>query len=202
MSMPHRTIALVTLAFWLFTASIGVSMLTTWVARGGLRRQWATGDRFMAKVVIGHASLALTGLGVWTSYVVTGLVGLAWAATFLIAFAVGLGLSTVILLTPFPAHREDDPATAAYRRATGTAQPAAARPDPRSRPLSTEALLTALSDDVQTSRLVDDMVASALTSEEPVRPWVKRLVSLIPVAHGIGALITVLLAVLTAVSAS
>jgi hypothetical protein len=200
--MPHRALALVTLACWLFTASIGVSMLTTWVARGGLRRQWATGDRFLAKLVIGHASLALTGLAVWTSYVVTGLVSLAWAATFLIAFAVGLGLSTVILLTPFPAHRDDDPATVAYRRATGTAQPAAARPDPRGRPLSTEALVTALADDVQTGKLVDDMVASALASKKPVRPWVNRLVSLIPVAHGIGALVTVLLAVLTAVSAS
>jgi hypothetical protein len=200
--MPHHALALVTLACWLFTASIGVSMLTTWVARGGLRRQWATGDRFLAKLVIGHASLALTGLAVWTSYVVTGLVSLAWAATFLIAFAVGLGLSTVILLTPFPAHRDDDPATAAYSRATGTAQPAAARPDPPARPLSTEALLTALADDVQTSNLVDDMVASALASQQPARPWVSRLVSLIPVAHGIGALVTVLLAVLTAVSAS
>lgn len=123
--MPHRALALVTLACWLFTASIGVSMLTTWVARGGLRRQWATGDRFLAKLVIGHATLALTGLAVWISYVVTGLVSLAWAATFLIAFAVGLGVSTVILLTPFPAHRDDDAVTVAYRQATGTAQPAA-----------------------------------------------------------------------------
>jgi hypothetical protein len=200
--MSHRALALVTLACWLFTASIGVSMLTTWVARGGLRRQWASGDRFLAKLVIGHATLALTGLAVWTSYVVTGLVSLAWAATFLIAFAVGLGLSTVVLLTPFPAHRDDDPVTIAYRRATGTAEPVAARPDQRSRPLNTEALLTALADDVQTSKLVDDMVASALASQKPVRPWVSRLVSLIPVAHGIGALITVLLAILTAVSAS
>jgi hypothetical protein len=199
--MPHRALALVTLACWLFTASIGVSMLTTWVARGGLRRQWASGDRFLAKLVIGHASLALTGLAVWTSYVVTGLIGLAWVATFLIAFAVGLGLSTVVLLTPFPAHRDDDPVTVAYRRATGTAQPAAATPDPRSRPLNTEALLTALADDVQTGKLVDDMVASALARQQPVRPWVNRLVSLIPVAHGIGALVTVLLAVLTLVSA-
>ncbi len=200
--MPHRALALVTLACWLFTASIGVSMLTTWVARGGLRRQWATGDRFLAKLVIGHASLALTGLAVWASYVVTGLVGLVWAATFLIAFAVGLGLSTVILLTPFPARRDDDAVTVAYRHATGAAPPPPARPDPRGRPLSTEALITALADDVQTSKLVDDMVATALASERPVRPWVARLVALIPVAHGIGALITVLLAVLTAVSAS
>jgi hypothetical protein len=46
------------------------------------------------------------------------------------------------------------------------------------------------------------MVASALARPKPVRPWVNRLMALIPVAHGIGALITVLLAVLTAVSAS
>src|SRR6516225_3433451 len=50
------------------TMSIGGYMLRTWVARGGLRRQRATGVGVPPGVVFGHASAALTGLAVWISY--------------------------------------------------------------------------------------------------------------------------------------
>ena len=54
---------------WVLTASIGVYMLRTWVTRGGLRRQRATGVGVPPAVVFGHASAALTGLLIWLGFV-------------------------------------------------------------------------------------------------------------------------------------
>src|SRR4029077_7533556 len=55
------TLGLAALIAWLFTAGIGGYMLRTWVARGGLRRQRATGVGVPPGVVFGHASAALAG---------------------------------------------------------------------------------------------------------------------------------------------
>src|SRR5690242_16269008 len=60
------------------TASIGVYMLRTWVTRGGLRRQRATGVGVPPAVVFGHASAALAGLLIWLGFVDTRLDLLAW----------------------------------------------------------------------------------------------------------------------------
>jgi len=53
------TMGLAALIAWLLTASIGGYMLRTWIARGGLRRQRATGVGVPPGIVFGHASAAL-----------------------------------------------------------------------------------------------------------------------------------------------
>src|SRR5260370_30594451 len=77
-------------------------MLRTWVVRGGLRRQRATGVGVPPAVVFGHAGAAITGLVVWVIYLRTSWHPLAWLGVALIAAAIALGVCTVTLWTPFP----------------------------------------------------------------------------------------------------
>src|SRR5580693_5969410 len=98
----HQMMAIAALVAWVFTASIGVYMLRTWVARGGLRRQRATGVGVPPAVVFGHASAALTGLAIWIGFVKTRWDPLAWLGVALITAAIALGVCTVTLWTPYP----------------------------------------------------------------------------------------------------
>src|ERR1700677_300196 len=88
-----------TLITWAVTAGVGGYMLRTWVARGGPRRERAREGGLPPQLIFGHATLALTGLMLWGSFVWTGTRGLAWAAIACMMVAVGLGLSTVTLWT-------------------------------------------------------------------------------------------------------
>ena len=110
---------------WVLTAGIGVYMLRTWVIRGGLRRQRATGIGVPPAVVFGHASAALSGLLLWLVFLRTGWDPLAWLGVTLIAGAIALGICTVTLWTPYPVAVPAPPA-AAPRPA---AAEAAAAPD-------------------------------------------------------------------------
>ena len=65
--------AIAALIAWVLTASIGAYMLHTWVARGGLRRQRATGVGVPPAVVFGHASAAAGGLLIWLLFIGTRL---------------------------------------------------------------------------------------------------------------------------------
>ena len=94
--------AVAALIAWVLTASIGVYMLRTWVTRGGLRRQRATGVGVPPAVVFGHASAALTGLVIWAGFVKTNWEPLAWLGVALITAAIALGVCTVTLWTPYP----------------------------------------------------------------------------------------------------
>ena len=99
---PGRPFAVAALIAWLLTAGIGGYMLRTWVVRGGLRAQRATGVGVPPAVVFGHASAALTGLAVWLSYLGTGWAPLAWLGVGFIATAIMLGICTVTMWTPYP----------------------------------------------------------------------------------------------------
>ncbi len=103
------SIGLAALIAWLLTASIGGYMLRTWVARGGLRRQRATGVGVPPGVVFGHASAALVGLTVWISYLSSGWRPLAWIGVTLVCAAICLGICTVTLWTPYPVRPEPEP---------------------------------------------------------------------------------------------
>src|SRR5260370_41587055 len=96
---------------WLPTAGIGGYMLRTWVARGGLRRQRATGVGVPPGVVFGHASAALAGLTIWISYLSSGWRPLAWIGVALARAAICLGICTGALATPYPGrpHPETGP---------------------------------------------------------------------------------------------
>src|SRR5580658_2592681 len=97
---------LAALIAWLLTAGIGGYMLRTWVARGGLRRQRATGVGVPPAVVFGHAGAALVGLTVWISYLSSGWRPLAWIGVVLVCAAISLGICTVTLWTPYPVRPE------------------------------------------------------------------------------------------------
>ena len=212
--LPTRSLGLAALSTWLFDVVSGLFMLGTWIARGGLHRERTTGDRLAPRVVLGHFSIASTGLLLWTSFLVTRRVYLAWLAVGLLMLAIGLGISTVTLWTPFPAHRAEPaagPVPAAGDpengdpAAGGSAVGALAAPaeEALTGRLTDEMLNRALTDEVLLRRLVDDVVAGVRAA--PPRAGSdrrKHLATVIPAGHGLAAIATFLLAVLTAASLS
>jgi len=168
--------AIAAMIAWVLTASIGVYMLRTWVTRGGLRRQRATGVGVPPVVVFGHASAALTGLLIWLAFVGTRLDLLAWLGVTVVAGAIALGVCTVTLWTPYPVAVPP----AAAPAVAPTATPPAADP----------------------GMVTDEMIARLLADPFPAsrRPRLK-MAGLVPVAHGFAALTTFMLAVLAAISA-
>lgn len=175
-----RPLGMAALIAWLVTVSIGAYMLRTWIARGGLRRQRATGVGVPPVVVFGHAGAACCGLALWAAYVASGWHPLAWLGVVLVAAAISLGISTVTLWTPYPVRT--DPAPAAE---TVAAAPAPAPPDAAS------------------ITVTDEMIARLLAEPLPTRRRRRPpLVPLIPVCHGFAAMATFLLAVLAAATGS
>jgi hypothetical protein len=184
-----HSLAVATLVSWLATEAFGGYMLTSWIGSGGNRIKRDAPGALPRPVIFGHAALAFTGLVWWISFVVTRDVPLAWLSIGFLAPAVGLGISTLTLWTPYPARRRPG------------AEPAWSRYDGMLGITTDEMLTAALEDDALTTKLVDDLVASVLDQPEPapLRPkW--QLSPLIPAAHGILAMATVLFAVLAAVS--
>jgi hypothetical protein len=180
------SIGLAALIAWLFTASIGAYMLRTWVARGGLRRQRATGVGVPPAVVFGHASAALAGLTVWISYLSSGWRPLAWIGVALVCGAICLGIGTVTVWTPYPIRPE--PAADSEKEPGVTAPPGAG---------GWEAWQAAGPQDAVT--VTDEMIASLLAEPSaPQEPRRRLLLPLIPLLHGFGALTTFLLTVTAA----
>ena len=194
----------VTLASWLITASLGAFMLRTWLARGGLRRERAKPGGLPPLLIFGHAAAAIIGLLLWAAFLASGVRPLAWAAVGLLMAAIGLGLCTVTLWTPYPARkpgrpgdhgpggRRSSPDNAAGQEEEGIPgqlRPAMARlaPEP---------------DDPLAVEVTDEMIARLLAGParaprpRPVRP---NPAVLVPVAHGFAAIGTFLLAVMSAI---
>ena len=167
--------AIAAMIAWVLTASIGVYMLRTWVTRGGLRRQRATGVGVPPAVVFGHASAALAGLLIWLGFVDTRLDLLAWLGVAVVTGAIALGVCTVTLWTPYPVAVPPAPAPAVAPKATAAADP---------------------------GTVTDEMIADLLADPFPAsrRPRLK-LAGLVPVAHGFAALTTFMFAVLAAIGA-
>ena len=95
-------LGLATLLCWLFTASFGAYMLRSLAARGALREQRSVRDGLSPRVLYTHFSLALAGLATWAAFLATGWGPLAWVAVTLLTPAIGLGICTVTLWTPYP----------------------------------------------------------------------------------------------------
>jgi len=82
-----------TLAAWLVTAGLGVSIMARWFHRPASAR-----DGGRAPVLnYTHFGLAIAGLLTWASYLASGVTALAWAACGLLLPAAGLGMSLVFL---------------------------------------------------------------------------------------------------------
>ena len=87
MTSSARPLAVAAVISWVLTAGIGLYMLRTWIARGGLRRQRATGVGVPPAVVFSHAGAALTGLLVWIGFVKTEWDPLGWLGVGLVTTA-------------------------------------------------------------------------------------------------------------------
>jgi hypothetical protein len=186
--MPDKhALAIFALVDWLLTEAFGAYMLVSWIAKGGIRVPADRPGAVPRWVIFGHAGLAFTGLLAWISFVVTGEPALAWISLGLLAPAIGLGISTVTLWTPYPfALPADEPQRPQFDGLLGIT--------------SDEMLARVLDDETLTAKLVDELVDSMLTKPAPRRPRVE-FSPLIPAAHGLLALTTILFAVLAAVSA-
>jgi hypothetical protein len=198
-------LGLVTLLTWVFTACLGGFMLGSWAAGGGIQRRRSSGAGPPLAVIFGHMALAVTGLLIWASALLTGWIPLAWAGVGLLMPAIGLGLSTVTLWTPYPG--PGAPGTGPDRPGS-----AASAPGSVAETRGTDPVLGRVTDDLLTKALTDDVVAGELTDmvvarvrdEEAgaaKRPrW--HLTPLIPAAHGMAAVVTFLLAVVATAGAT
>lgn len=216
---PVRALGVAALITWLLDAGSGGYMLVTWIRRGGPRALIAAGDRLAPSLVFGHFGLASTGLVLWACYVATLAPALAWVAVTLLIVVIGLGISTVTLWTPFPAHgaaADEDPQTpgdGGGETGQGGASPRGGLAgNSLTGRLTDDVLARALTDEALLRQLVDDVIASVPAGPEPGttgtraasrKPRQRRpqMLALIPAGHGVAAMATVLLAVLTAVVA-
>src|SRR5579863_5351758 len=192
-----------TLVSWLITASLGAFMLRTWLSRGGLRRERAKQGGLPPQLIFGHATAAVGGLLIWAAFLASGTRPLAWAAVGLLMAAIGLGLCTVTLWTPYPArkpgqprsprpgdpHARLDQAADQEEGITGQWRPAVAG-------------VAREPDDLVAVEVTDEMIARLLA--EPARATRPRPVRLdpavlVPVAHGFLAIGTFILAVTSAI---
>ena len=180
-----------TLISWLLTAGLGAFMLRTWLSRGGLDAERAREGGLPPQLIFGHASAAIVGLAVWVVFLASGARPLAWTAVALLIVAVGLGLCTVTLWTPYPARKpgERREATAQERRETTVQEPR----ETTAREATTQ----------PAAGVTDEMIAKFLANPgaashpHQIRP---NLAVLIPVAHGFAAIATFTLAVMSAIT--
>jgi hypothetical protein len=194
-----HTLAVAALVSWLATELFGVLMVRGWIAGGGLRaaqRQPADPDAMSLPILAGHAGLNLAGFLCWIVFVSAGVKPLAWAALGLMAPAIGLGISTVTIWTPYPGRGSaqqhgDIPQEAAAE------QGEAAAPGVMSR----ELLDRALADERLSQQLVDELLSRNLAPEPSVRDSGLSLRPLVPAAHGVLAIATFMLGVLAAIAA-
>ncbi len=85
------------LGAWLAAAAAGSYLLTRWVAaaRRGPRQRGRP-----PAVLIAHAGLAITGLGIWAAFLAAGTIALAWLATGVILVIAGLGMASLVTGLP------------------------------------------------------------------------------------------------------
>ena len=94
---PGLPLGLAALAAWLVTAGLGVLLMARWLTRGGLRRL----SRARVAMNLAHLGLSLAGLAAWAGYLVTGAAALAWAGCAALMPVTGLGMSLLLLRTPW-----------------------------------------------------------------------------------------------------
>lgn len=213
-SLHNPALAIATLLCWLFTASLGGYMLRSMIARNELRKQLAVRDGLHPGVLVGHFSLALIGLVTWVCYLISATELVAWLAVVLLMPGIGLGIATVTLWTPYPRlpgaaqpglgpseQVRSGPQPAGQPRQPGEAPPVLPAPAENavSGRLSDDMLARALTDEAMTRKLIDEMIASLPVHAAQETGKKKAFpVAVIPFAHGLGAMATFALAVVTA----
>ncbi len=77
---------------WVVTALGGLFLLAIWLIEYDPDFQRAAATRLPVPVISGHAMLAIGGLAVWVTYLITGNDKFAWATLAILAAVVSLGL--------------------------------------------------------------------------------------------------------------
>ena len=192
-----RALDVATLLTWLLTESLGAFMVRSWIASGGARAARRQPEVMSLPVLVAHAGLNAAGLLCWIVFVTSGAKPAGWLALALMAPAIGLGISTVAIWTPYPAprHRNGSPSDAP--QAPGT--PGARNPAPGVLP--DQMVRRALEDEVLSQHLVDELIERNLV-EPPARTVGWSMRPLVPAGHGVLAIATFVLAVLSVVTAA
>ena len=196
--MPSgHALPLYALASWLLTELLGALMARSWIAGGGIRvarQRPAQPGAMSLPVLAGHAGLNLVGLVCWICFVLSGAAALAWLALAFMAPAIGLGISTVTIWTPYPGSRRDTGGSAEPGSAeSGSGESRDARPGV----MPEDELRRRLSDDELAAQLVDELLSRNFA--QPSARTV-NLRPLVPLGHGVLAIATFLLAVLAAIA--
>lgn len=211
-SLHDPALAIATLLCWVFTASLGGYMLRGLIAHDGLRSQLSVRDGLHPGVLVAHFSLALTGLVTWVCYLISAKEPVAWLAVGLLLPGIGMGITTVTLWTPYPRSPAtaqsgpDVPREAPAGPPAGQAQPSGPAPpvpgpsgeQAASGRLTDDMLARALADEALTRKLIDEMIASLPADAAQEKKPKSYPSAVIPLLHGIGALVTFSLAVVTA----
>jgi hypothetical protein len=196
--MPSgHALPLYALASWLLTEPLGALMLRSWIAGGGIRaarQRPAQSDAMSLPVLAGHAGLNLAGLVCWIGFVFSGTAALAWLALAFMAPAIGLGISTVTIWTPYPGGRRDTAGSAG----PGPEVSPPARLSAQQGVMPEHELTRRLADDELAAQLVDDLLSRNF-AQPRARTVNWSLRPLIPLGHGVLAIATFLLAVLAAI---
>jgi uncharacterized protein len=189
-----------TLVSWLLTASLGGYMLTTWVARGGLRSARARPNGLPPPLIFTHGGLAITGLLLWASFTASGWRLLAWLAVGVLMGAIGLGVCTVTLWTPYPTRGPDTPSVWDEAVVVPDTPAAAASPGQAAQPAEHAEPAEPGSEDPYAFKVTDEMIAELLADPFPARhrEFRANMSAIIPVVHGFGAITTFVMAVMAA----
>jgi hypothetical protein len=120
--------AYVALITWFVTILPGLYMLAVWLIENDATDRNAAASRLPAPVIFTHLLLAVTGLGVWVSYLLLGHKVLAWTAFSILGIIAVLGAA--MFARWIPVYREPDVPGAA-----GVLYPAQAAPPEGSFPV-------------------------------------------------------------------
>jgi hypothetical protein len=183
------SLAVTALACWLLTEVLGAYMLRTWVTSGAARMRKARSDGMSLPVLVSHASLNLAGLTCWIAFLLSRSAGAAWLALAFMVPAIGLGVSTVSVWTPYPVR------WVPAGPESGPAGPGA---------ISDEEVRRAMDDEAAAARLAEHLLKVNLEYEARTTDRGLRLDAraLVPLAHGVLAIATFLLATLAAIRSS
>ena len=87
---------LAALITWLITATAGLYLLTIWLIEYDREFQSAAATRLPVPVISAHVLLAVSGLGLWATYLLTDTSRLAWAAAATLGAVALLGLTMAV----------------------------------------------------------------------------------------------------------
>jgi hypothetical protein len=87
---------IVALIIWLLTAGAGLYLLAVWLIEYDRDFQTASATRLPVPIISSHALLAVTGLVVFSAYLLVGNGRLAWAAVAILVLVATLGLTMAV----------------------------------------------------------------------------------------------------------